>query len=162
MPLRPFRERLAQAIVFEALGLAVVIPVYGAIFGGESGAGAHVMIAVSAAVLLGSPLHNWVYDRVEWRRTGRTACRRPGLARIAHALSHEAALTAISVPLFMWIGGHSLTQTLMINLWLTIFYVAYTALYHKAWDTLRPLPTAARTRPDPVSAARPRPVPCAP
>ena len=140
MPLRPYRERVLQSVIFEAIGLALVIPAYAAAFGQTRAHSTLVMLAISAAVLVVSPLHNWVYDRIDWHRTGRTACRRSGLGRLCHAVSHELALMGASVPILMLLAGHTLAQTLMINLWMTLFYVAFTALFHLAWDRLRPLP----------------------
>lgn len=147
MTLRSPRHRIAQTAAFEASGLAIVVPAHAALFGASATESAVTLTLVTLAVLIWSPLHNTVFDRLEFRRTGRTACRRPARLRIVHALSHEISALAVTVPLLIWIGGHSLTEIAVLNLGLTLFYTGWTALFHKAWDTLFPVAGRPGTAP---------------
>lgn len=139
MTLRSPRHRIAQTAAFEASGLAIVVPAHAALFGASATDSAVTLTLVTLAVLIWSPLHNAVFDCLEFRRTGRTACRRPARLRIVHAFSHEVSALAVTVPLLIVIGGHSLTEIAVLNLGLTLFYTGWTALFHKLWDTLFPV-----------------------
>lgn len=137
--LRPLRERVAQTLAFEIGGLALVLPAYAALTGRGTGESAALMAALALGCLIAGPLHNAVYDRIDLHLHGRTACQRGPRARLCHAISHELALTAVSIPILMGPGGHGLWDTLALNAALTLFYVVWAAMFFLAWDRARPL-----------------------
>jgi len=137
--LRPLRERVVQTMAFEIGGLALVLPAYAALTGRGTGESAALMAALALGCLIAGPLHKAVYDRIDLHMHRRTACRRGPRARLAHAISHELALTAVSIPILMGPGGHGLWDTLALNAALTLFYVVWAAIFFLAWDRARPL-----------------------
>jgi len=141
MNLRPLSERLLQAAVFEAVGLAIVVPAYALVFGAAGHAALATFALVTFAALSGAPLHNAAFDRIEWHLTGRPACRRPARWRAVHAVTHEISLLALTIPIFAAFG-HCAAEILALNIGLTGFYVVYTAAFHAAWDRLRPVGSA--------------------
>lgn len=143
--LRTGPERLWQALAFETWGLVFVVPVYEATFGRASGQALGLMVALSLAVLIWTPLHNAAFDRIEYRMTGRAATERPHVLRLVHAISHEVTPIFITLPLIMWIGEHSLTDALGVNMGLTLFYVGYAYVFYLIYDHLRPLSVPAMT-----------------
>lgn len=76
-------------------------------------------------VLLWAPLHNTVFDRIDWRRTGRTASARGSVGRLLHAITLESTVLLVTCPLVMWLGGHTLRAALTVNVSPTLFYVGY-------------------------------------
>lgn len=139
MSLRSFKERIVQTLAFEAGGLVLVTPVYALVFSTSVGGSALLMIAISVAVMIWSPVHNTVFDLVDLRLTGRMASDRPHGLRLAHALSHEASSLVLTLPVLMVLGEHSLSQALLLDLGLTAFYAVYAYGFNILYDRLRPV-----------------------
>ena len=142
---RSVTERLWQTLVFEAGGLLFAVPLYEAIFGRATGDALTLMVALSVAVLIWTPLHNAAFDQIEHRVTGRSASERPHGLRLLHAVSHEVTPIVVTLPLILLIGQHSLSDALAINLGLTLFYVAYAYVFYLIYDRLYPLSAPALT-----------------
>ncbi len=139
MTLRSPRERAFQTVAYEAGGLCLSIPLF-AIFGGGSTSEAFwLMLALSGAVMLWSPVHNTAFDWADFRLTGRTASDRPQRWRLVHAFSLEATALVVSLPLLTSWGGLSLRAALLADLGLTLLYAAYAYVFHLAYDRLRPV-----------------------
>lgn len=139
MPLRSPRERIIQTLSYEAGGLALALPLYLLYTGGGASEGALVMVAMSAAVLLWSPLHNSVFDWADLRLSGRVASDRPQKWRMVHALCHEATTMVVTLPVLIWLGGHGLWEAVGVDIGLTLVYAVYAYLFHMAYDWLRPV-----------------------
>ena len=107
MALRTARERLYQTLAYEAGGLLAAAPLYGLFFGREAGKSFALIMTLSLVVMIWAPLHNTIFDWVEFSRTGRDASDRPQGLRIFHALSLEITAAAVTLPLVMAMGGHS-------------------------------------------------------
>ena len=117
--LRSWKERACQTGCFEVVGIALVAPVYTAIFGASLGHGVQVIALLSVVIMLWSPLHNTLFDFADWRMTGRTACQRPKSLRLVHAVSHEASAVLLTCPILVWFG-HGLAEALAVNLQATV------------------------------------------
>lgn len=158
MAIRSPRERLLQAVAFEAGGLVMVAPVYGLVMGAGALDSVAVVVGVAVTAALVSPLHNHVFDLIEWRLTGRLASDRPPRMRMLHALSHEGSSTIATVPVIMLLGGHGFWAALAIDVAMTVFYAVYLYGFHLFWDRWRPV-RATALLPVPAGAA---PAPRAP
>ena len=84
MTLRSPRERLIQTISYEIGGLCLSVPLVVLFGGGTAGEAFWLMLALAAAVLIWSPIHNTVFDWLDLRLSGRLAtalapgsCRQP-------------------------------------------------------------------------------------
>lgn len=139
MSLRTAKERLVQTLAFELGGLLLVTPVYMAFFGKSGAQSLLLLTTLSAIVMIWSPLHNIAFDRADLHLTGRVASQRPHRLRLVHALSHELSATAATLPVAIWLGEHALTQALVLNVALTLFYTGYTYIFHIAFDRLWPV-----------------------
>lgn len=140
MSLRSLRERWLQVGAYELVGLAVVAPLYGVFFDGGVSEGALLIIALFLPEVLWSVVHNWLFDRAEWRLFHRVASDRPHRWRIIHAISHEVSAAMVTLPVIMIVTGHGLWQALIIDIWLGVFYGLYAYLFHIVYDRLRPVP----------------------
>ncbi len=98
---RTARERVLQALLFEAGGLLIAAPLYECAFGRSTTESFRLMAVLAIAVLIWTPLHNWLFDRVEHGLTGRSASARPHGVRLLHALSHDVTPIAATLPLIM-------------------------------------------------------------
>jgi uncharacterized membrane protein len=112
-----------------------------------------MMVVLSAAVMIWSSVHNTVFDIIDLRVNGRVASDRTRSLRIFHAISHEVTAVAVTLPLLVWLGGHSIGDALIVNLWLTALYAAYAFVFHLQYDRLRPVIPLDRNR-SPRSAER--------
>jgi uncharacterized membrane protein len=147
MSLRTWRERACQSIVFELGGIVLAVPAYAMIFGQPAAESLVLVLALSLAVLIWTPLHNWAFDTVEWRLTGRVASdRRTGL-RLVHAASHEVTSMILTLPLLMTLGGHGLAEAILVDLGFSAFYAGYALVFYWAWDHISPV------RPGPLAVA---------
>lgn len=144
MALRSFRERVIQTLCYEAGGLLLVAPAYALIMGRGGGESFRLMAALSVVVMVWSPIHNTVFDWIDLRLTGRVASDRPHRLRMVHAASHEATTVVVTLPVLIWIGGHSLLGALVVDAVLTVAYTAYAYLFHLLYDGLRPVALPAR------------------
>ena len=139
MALRTARERFYQTLAYEAGGLLVAAPLYGSIFSREAGESFGLLAALSLVVMIWGPVHNTIFDWVEFERTGRVASDRPQGLRAVHALCLEITAAAVTLPVVMAMGGHGFWQALSIDIGLTLFYSAYAYFFHIAYDRLRPV-----------------------
>jgi uncharacterized membrane protein len=140
---RKTSERILQTAVFEAGGMLIAVPLYNALFGNSSHSGLGLLFALTIAVLIITPLHNMIFDKIEYRLTGRPASERPHHLRLLHAISHEATPVVVTLPLVMIIGGHSFAEALAVEIWLTLLYIGYAYFFYLAYDRLRPMRQAA-------------------
>jgi len=139
MALRSARERACQTLAYEIGGLAIAAPLYSLIFGSGAGEGFALVAALALAVMIWSPIHNTVFDWIEWRMTGRVASDRPHRWRVVHAITHEATSLVVTVPVILWLTDHGIVGALLVDLGLTLFYAGYAYVFHLAYDRLRPV-----------------------
>ena len=139
MSLRSAKERLFQTLAFEFGGVVLATPVYKVVFDQPTSQSLLLLIALSAIVMIWSPFHNTAFDRLDLHLTGKVASERSHRWRMVHATSHEVTVSAATLPVVVWLGGHDLPEALMINVGLTLFYAAYTYIFHIVFDWLRPV-----------------------
>jgi uncharacterized membrane protein len=139
MRLRSPRERFIQTICYEAGGLFLSVPLYLLYSGQGASEGALLMRALSAAVMIWSPLHNTVFDWADLRFSGRVASDRPQRWRLVHAVSHEATTVVVTLPVLVLLGGHGWGEALLLDLGLTGLYAGYAYVFHVAYDRWRPV-----------------------
>jgi uncharacterized membrane protein len=144
MTLRSPRERAIQTLAYEAGGLCLSVPLVVLFGGGTMGQAFVLLLALSAAVLVWSPIHNTVFDWVDFRLTGRLASDRPQRWRLVHAASHEATTVVVTLPILIWLGGLSVWEALLADLGLTLLYAAYAYVFHLVYDRLRPMRPAGQ------------------
>jgi uncharacterized membrane protein len=139
MPLRSARERIYQTLAFESGGLVMATPLYGLVFDQSTHQSLTVLVSLSLAVMLWTPLHNTLFDIADLHLSGRVASARPHRLRLFQALSQEVSALVVTLPLIMILGGHGLGEALMLDFGLTLFYAAYAYLFHILYDWLRPV-----------------------
>lgn len=141
--LRSTRERVLQALCYEAGGLLLIAPLF-SLAAGAGMAESYVLIAaLSLAAMTWSGVFNTAYDLIEFRLTGRVASDRPHRWRAVHALAFEATQVIVSCPLIYLFTGLSWLEALVADLALTIAYTAYGYLFCWAFDRLRPVEVQA-------------------
>jgi uncharacterized membrane protein len=142
--LRSARERVVQTLWFEGIGLALVAPLYAWASGTPGGESLGLIAAVSVAVMAWAALYNTLFDRVEWRLTGRVASDRPHRWRTLHAIGLEVTSVVVTTPLIWALSDLGWWGALAADLGLAAAYAAYGYAYFWAYDKLRPVRCTAR------------------
>lgn len=142
-PLRSFRDRLRQIVLFEIGGLVLITPPFAWASGVSLGdsIGMLALIALIAALWNGS--YNTAFDWIEGRLTGRTADRRPWRLRALHAAGFEGGLLLMTLPVVMAWTGMDWITALAADIALAVAYVVYAFLFNLAYDRLFPIPQNA-------------------
>ncbi len=89
------------------------------------------MISVTALLL--NMVFNWIFDKLFPFVNGE----RPVKIRILHAIGFESTLILFTVPMLAYVLKVSLTEALMIEAGLLIFFLFYTYLYNWSYDQIR-------------------------
>lgn len=136
--MRSTRDRIRHAILFEVIGLALIIPL-GSLVLGLHGADMGVIGLGSAmAATAWNYVYNLGFDHAMQRLAGHT---RKGLGlRVAHAVLFEAGLMLVLLPPIAWYLGISLAQAFVMDLAIVAFYLVYTFAFNLAYDRVFPLP----------------------
>lgn len=143
MAVRSLKERILQTLSFEGIGIIIVSPLYALVTKASMAHGVAIIAMLSVVIMIWSPIFNTFFDLIERRCTCRLACKRPHALRLIHAVLHEGTAVAITCPLLIVVGGHSLGSALALNVGLTLTYTAYTYLFHIVFDRLRPVQAPA-------------------
>jgi uncharacterized membrane protein len=137
--IRSWRERLIQTLWFEALGLAIVTPLYADIMEAAMDDSAVLLIALSVAVMGWSALFNTAFDRIEYRCLGRPASERPHALRVLHTIGHEATAVVVTWPLIVALTPFGWLEGLAADVGLSLAYAVYGYAFHLGFDRLRPV-----------------------
>lgn len=142
--MRSTADRIRHALLFEGLGLALVVPLGGWVFG----VAMHDMgvLAVVSATLatLWTYLYNLMFDKVMQAKLGHT---RKGLAlRIFHATLFEFGLLLVLMPFIAWYLGISLIAAFWMDIAFALFYLVYAFAYNWIYDIVFPVPDQPRAR----------------
>lgn len=146
--LRSFPDRIRHALMFEAIGLAIVTPAGAYLFAQPI---AHMgMVGIGSATLatVWNFVFNLGFDHAMLRLVGHA--RKNLAARLVHVALFEIGLLVMLLPAIAWYLGMSLWQTFLMDLAIVVFYVVYNFGFNLAYDRVFPLPA---TIPVPAAAA---------
>ncbi len=149
--IRSGRERLIQTLWFEALGLALVCPLFAWFAGASTAESLLALAALSMAVMCWSALYNTAFDLVDLHCCGRVASERPQNLRVLHAIGLETTAALVTWPLLVWVTSLGWLEALAAKLGLTAAYALYGYCFHLGYDRLRPVRAGAGSRDHPAS-----------
>ena len=135
--MRSPRDRIRHALLFEALGLALIVPLGSLLFGLHGSDMGVIGVCSAMAATVWNYVYNLGFDRSMQRLVGHTN-KSLGL-RVGHALLFEAGLLVILLPPIAWYLGIGLTQAFVMDLAIAAFYVAYAFLFNLGYDRAFPL-----------------------
>jgi uncharacterized membrane protein len=136
--MRSTRDRIRHAILFELLGLALIIPLGTVLFGLHASDMGVIGVFSACVATAWNYVYNLGFDHAMQRLAGHTRKSLP--LRVAHALLFEAGLLVILLPPIAWYLGISLAQAFVMDLAIAGFYVAYAFFFNLAYDRVFPLP----------------------
>lgn len=135
--MRTTRDRIRHAILFELIGLALIIPLGGLVFGLPADTMGVIGVGSAMAATIWNYIYNLGFDHTMQRWVGHT--RKSMGLRVAHAVLFEAGLLLILMPPIAWYLGITLLQAFVMDIAIAAFYVAYAFVFNLAYDRLFPL-----------------------
>ncbi len=135
--MRTTPDRIRHAILFELIGLALIIPLGGLIFGLPADTMGVIGIGSAMAATAWNYVYNLGFDHAMQRWAGHT--RKSMGLRVAHAVLFEAGLLLILLPPIAWYLGITLLQAFVMDIAIAAFYVAYAFIFNLAYDRIFPL-----------------------
>ncbi len=136
---RPIAERVAQAVVYELIGIAVVSPGLALAAGLSIDESLTTLAALSLVAVAWTGIYNEWFDRLDVRRRRCRGGDRSHRCRWLHAAGLEASLTFLTWPLIVAITGFAWHDAFVADIGLGAAYVVYGYAYHLAFDRVRPL-----------------------
>lgn len=136
----PLRRRILQAVLYEAIAIAVVGPLLSLAFGKSQASTFGLAVVLSTIALAWNYVFNWLFERWESRQAvrGRSFAR-----RLAHGAGFEGGLVLILLPVMsLWLQI-SWWAAFVTNLGLLVFFFFYAIAFTWAFDRVFGLPASA-------------------
>jgi uncharacterized membrane protein len=137
----PTTRRVLQALLYEAIAIAVVGPVLSLAFDKSPTSTFGLAVVLSTMALTWNYVFNWMFERWESRQSvrGRSFAR-----RLAHGAGFEGGLVIILLPVMSHWLDISLTTAFLANLGLLVFFFFYAIAFTWCFDRVFGLPASAR------------------
>ncbi len=142
MSMRSFPDRVRHTMMFEIIGLALVIPGGAMLFNLPATHMGVIGVGSATVATLWNFVFNLGFDHAMLRFTGHT--RKSLRQRVLHALLFEGGLLVLLLPPMAWYLGMGLWQTFVMDLAIVVFYVVYAFLFNLAYDRAFPVPAQPR------------------
>ncbi|NUW72983.1 PACE efflux transporter [Vibrio mediterranei] len=128
------KERMFHAVLFEALALAIIIPIASIATSSKSMELMVVGVGMSLFTVVWNYLYNVLFDRyIPGERSKRSL-----LLRIGHAVGFEAGLIVMTIPAIAWFLQVSLLTALIIEAGFLVFFFFYTTGFNWVYDRWQP------------------------
>ncbi|KOO16351.1 hypothetical protein AKJ18_03350 [Vibrio xuii] len=128
------QERIFHAVVFEALALAMIVPVSALITGKGSSDLALVGIGLSLFTVVWNYYYNLMFDRM----FGQDRENRTLKMRIGHTAGFEGGLIFITVPSIAWFLQITIGQALLLEAGFLVFFFFYATAFNWGYDRIQP------------------------
>ena len=142
MSMRSFPDRIRHTVMFEVIGLALVIPGGAMLFNLPATHMGVIGVGSATVATLWNFVFNLGFDHAMLRFAGHT--RKSLGLRVLHALLFEGGLLVLLLPPMAWYLGMGLWQTFVMDLAIVVFYVVYAFLFNLAYDRVFPIPGQPR------------------
>ena len=137
----PRQRRVLQAVLYEAIAVAMVGPAVAWMFATSLQSSALLALAMSSIALAWNYVFNGLFERWEARQAvkGRSLGR-----RLLHGIGFEGGLVLFLVPLMAWWLNISLLEALIADLAILLFFFVYAIVFTWAFDRVFGLPASAQ------------------
>ena len=137
----PRQRRILQAVLYEAIAVAMVGPAVAWMFATSLQSSALLALAMSSIALAWNYVFNALFERWEARQAvkGRSLGR-----RLLHGIGFEGGLVLFLVPLMAWWLDISLLEALIADLAILLFFFVYAIAFTWAFDRVFGLPASAQ------------------
>lgn len=136
----PRTRRIQQALLYEAIAIAVVGPLLSLVFDKSPTSTFGLAVVLSTIALTWNYVFNWFFERWESRQAVRG---RSWVRRLAHGAGFEGGLVIILLPVMsLWLDI-SAFAALVANLGLLMFFFVYAVVFTWCFDRVFGLPVSA-------------------
>ncbi len=129
--MKPRTRRIVQAVLYEAIAIAVVGPVIAVVFGESASSSLMLAFVLSTIALLWNYLFNGAF---EWWEARQPSGRRTLARRLAHGAGFEIGLLFLLTPVMAGWLKTTLLQAFMANLGLLLFFLVYAIVFTWCFD----------------------------
>jgi uncharacterized membrane protein len=136
---RTLADRIRMALAFELIGILLLVPISTILLDKPLLQLGGLAVIMSLLATWWNYQFNLWFDRYYLIPRGRW--QKTSTERVWHAMTFEAGLLVLFLPLTAWFLQISLWQALLLDLAFMLFYLVYGYIYHWAYDKLFPLPT---------------------
>lgn len=126
-------ERLFYAMLFEALGIGISVPLGAWLFDHDLFDMGIVTIVIAIMALALNMIYNVIFDYV----LKKNGLLKTVKVRIFHAIGFEFTLLLMAIPFVMWYLDMSFQEALALDLVFILFYLPYTYLFNLVYDVVR-------------------------
>ena len=137
-PLRGARDRIRHAILFEVVGLVLMVGGGVVLTGFDLHALGVIGVVSSIVATAWNYVFNLGFDRAMLRLRGSAIKTHP--IRALHALLFEGGLLVLLLPFVAWMLDVSLWQAFLFDAAIAVFYVVYGYAFNWAYDRVFPSP----------------------
>ncbi len=135
--MRTFPDRVRHALLFEALGLIIIVPASAYAFDQSPVHMGVVGVVAATVATVWNFLFNLGFDHAMRVVIGHVRKSIP--VRILHAILFEFGLLLLLLPPIAWYLEMTLLQTFLMDLTIVIFYMVYAFGFNLAYDRIFPV-----------------------
>ncbi len=139
--MRTTRDRIRHALLFELIGLMLVIPLGSLLFRTHQSDIGVIAVVTSVLATGWTYLYNLGFDLGMLRCAGHV--RKSVPVRVLHAVLFELGLLTVSLPFIALYLGIGLWQALVMDAAFVGFYLVYSFAFNWAYDIIVPMPSQA-------------------
>lgn len=136
--MRSVGDRIRHAVCFEIVGVLLVTPLAGWVYGTQFMRMGVLAVCLSLIATCWNYIYNVGFDHLLLRLRGRVHKR--VFERVVHAFVFELGMLFITLPPVMWWLGYGPRRALTLALSLMVFYLVYTYVYNWLYDVVFPVP----------------------
>ena len=136
--MRTRSDRIRHAVSFEVIALALITPL-AALAVDKPMHDMGVVTVVSAMVAMGwNYLYNLLFDHAMLRWAGHL--KKTVFMRVLHSILFEVGLVAALLPFVAWYLAISLTEALVLDIGIALFFMVYAFVFNWVYDAIFPVP----------------------
>lgn len=132
-------DRLRHTILFELLGLAIVITFVSVVLRYETMRIGVLSVGMCLWAMVWNAIYNYLFD-VVLVHCGRSLRERPVWLRVLHSVLFEAGLLVLALPAVAWWMKMTLWEAFLMDLGFAVFYLIYGFIYNWLYDLVFPVP----------------------
>lgn len=127
-------ERIFQALIFEVIALAIMVPTSASVAGFDVEKMATIGVGLSIFAMLWNYVYNIFFDKV----AGHNRIERGVAIRVMHAFLFEFGMVVITLPMIAWYLNITWLSAIVLEASFMIFILVYTFLFNWLYDTYQP------------------------
>ncbi len=139
--MRTLPDRIRHTLLFEAIALCIVSVLGSKLTGKPLETIGALSVMFSIIAMVWNLVFNWMFDH--WDRKYRNSAPRGIGLRIVHAMLFEAFFLIVGMFIIAWWLDIDLVQAFLLDLSMSMFFLAYAFCFNWTYDVVFPVPKDA-------------------